>query len=393
MRHDAVIVGGGPAGMALARALMVRGMQVVVVGPQVPWTATYGAWRDDVEACDLGAPLDSLLQGAWPTVRVVGHRTHLLQRPYVVFDNGALHASLSSGLTVVHDVALSAEHSLDGTTLRLQSGAELHAQLVFDATGSGALLARRGSASGAQTAYGVIVPPSHHHLAHRVGVANDVFTLMDWSTPPTFLYAARFADGRVLLEETSLYATPPMQIDALRDRFVERFGGDGADGALSIERVNIPMGVPLPVRTTRVVGFGAAAGYVHPVTGYSLAASLRAADRVAHATAHQVAQGVRGGELAQAVWHAVWPAEFVRTRGWHDMGLDVLRSLPAAQLGKFFDAFFDLPPALCAAYLRIDSQPSEVRAAMLGVFRRVDTPMRLRLMSAPRALVRALAAR
>jgi lycopene beta-cyclase len=393
MRHDVVIVGGGPAGMALARTLMLRGADVLVVGPQAPWTATYGAWRDDVEACELGGPLDSLLQGAWPTVRVVGHRTHLLPRPYVVFDNIALRASLMNGITVVDDVVLSAEHSLDSTRLRLQSGAELHAQLVFDATGSGALLAHRGRSSGAQTAYGVIVPPSAQHLLQRATIVPDVFTLMDWSVPPTFLYAAQFADGRILLEETSLYSTPPMEIDALRDRFIERFDGDGVDNALSIERVNIPMGAPLPARTTRIVGFGAAVGYVHPVTGYSLAASLRAADRVAHATMELLEQGVQGGVLTQAVWRAVWPEEFVRTRGWHDMGLQVLRSLPPVSLGKFFDAFFDLPPALWSAYLRIDSQPHEVRAAMLGVFRRVDTAMRLRLMSSPRALVRALVAR
>ena len=393
MHHDVVIVGAGPAGMALARALLLRGANVAVVGPQSQWSATYGVWRDDVEACDLGAPLDTLIQGAWATVRVVGHRTHVLRRPYVVFDNAQLRSSLLNGITVVNDVVLGAEHELGSTRLRLQSGASMEARLVFDATGNGALLAHRGSATGAQTAYGVIVPSSAHHLVQRAAVAVDIFTLMDWSAPPTFLYAAQFADGRVLLEETSLYATPPMGIDALRDRFVQRFGGDGTGEALSVERVNIPMGAPLPARTTRIVGFGAAAGYVHPVTGYSLAASLRAADRVARTTTQLLALGMQGGDLAQAVWQEVWPAEFVRTRGWHDMGLHVLQSLPPTSLGKFFDAFFDLPPELWSAYLRIDSRPRDVRAAMLGVFGRLDTAMRLRLMSTPRALLRALAAR
>ena len=75
------------------------------------------------------------------------------------------------------------------------------------------------------------------------------------------------------------------------------------------------------------------------------------------------------------------------------MGLAVLRSMPPARIPHFFDAFFSLAPQRCAEYLRIDSQPAHVRAAMLGVFTRVDFATRLRLMAAPGALLRALVAR
>jgi len=83
----------------------------------------------------------------------------------------------------------------------------------------------------------------------------------------------------------------------------------------------------------------------------------------------------------------------VRARGWHEMGLAVLSSLPPRLIGGFFDAFFELPQSQWSAYLRIDSEPAEVRAAMLGVFRRVDMATRLALVAQPGALVRALGAR
>ena len=394
---DVAIVGGGPAGLALARALALQGVEPVVVAASTEWHATYGVWRDDVADCDLGGELDALVRGAWPTVRVVGQRQHLLQRPYVVFDNARLRSSLLAGVQVQHDTAVQAEHSTETTLLRLHSGATITARLVIDATGSGELLARRTPKGGAQTAYGLLLGAASEtgtaNVVGTSGVKPGVFTLMDWSTPPTFFYGAQFHDGRTLVEETSLYANPPRGLDDLRTRLAARLGVDATEQADSVERVHIAMGGSLPARTTRVVGFGAAGGFVHPVTGYSVAASLRAATRVANEIVQQLSRGTTGTDLSLAVWGAVWPKHLVRSRGWHDMGLAVLGSLPPRLIGGFFDAFFELPQAQWSAYLRIDTEPAEVRAAMLGVFRRVDMATRLALVAQPAALVRALGAR
>ena len=394
---DVAIVGGGPAGLALARALALQGVELVVVAARSEWYATYGVWRDDVADCDLGGEVDALVRGAWPTVRVVGKRQHLLQRPYVVFDNARLRSSLLAGVQVQHDTAVQAEHTTNTTSLRLHSGATITARLVIDATGSGELLARRTPTGGAQTAYGLLLgagtKTGSANVARTSGVEPGVFTLMDWSTPPTFFYGAQFNDGRTLVEETSLYANPPSGLDDLRTRLAVRLGVDATEQADSVERVHIAMGGSLPARTTRVVGFGAAAGFVHPVTGYSVAASLRAATRVANEIVQQLSRGTTGTDLSLAVWGAVWPKHLVRARGWHDMGLAVLSALPPRLIGGFFDAFFELPQAQWSAYLRIDTEPAEVRAAMLGVFRRVDMATRLALVAQPAALVRALGAR
>jgi len=365
----------------------------VVIAPPRTWHATYGAWRDDVDTCELGAPIAAVTRGQWSTVRVVGRREHRVARPYVVFDNDALRASLAANLSIVGSSVASVEHSLDASTVRIEDGTALVARLVIDATGNGEFLARTGRAIGAQTAYGLVVSDTTHESSKRFGIKPDVFTLMDWSTPPTFLYAAQFPDTRLLIEETSLYAEPPHEIDDLRRRLSARLGDDLTTAAVAVERVNIAMGAPLPSQSTRVVGFGAAAGFVHPVTGYSVAASLRAAPRVADAIRRALDERRSASELSQVVWSAVWPADLVRTRAWHDMGLAVLRALPPADTPKFFDAFFSLPIEQIAAYLRVDGDARVVRAAMLGVFRRVDNRLRLRLASQPGALLRALVAR
>jgi len=396
-RRDVAVIGGGPAGLAVAASLARRGLDTVVVAAEPEWHATYGAWRDDVAHCELGAPLDSVLRGAWPAVRVVGEREHMLQRPYVVFDNARLRASLAQGVHVHAATADAVLHDVETSTVRLRDGASITARLVIDATGGGAFLARRdparsGRAPGAQRAYGLYLSGTRRDLA-RMGIEAGVFTLMDWSTPPTFLYGAVFDGGEALVEETSLYADPPHDIDDLRERLAARLGTDASPEASRVERVHIPMGSALPARTTRTVGFGAAAGYIHPVTGYSVAASLRAAPRVAAAVQASMRQARHGSDLSLAAWASVWPAALVRTRAWHEMGLAVLRSLPADTIPEFFDAFFDLPRHVFADYLRIDSEPARVRAAMLGVFRSVQPRTRLRLMAQPAALLRALGAR
>jgi lycopene beta-cyclase len=262
---------------------------------------------------------------------------------------------------------------------------------VIDATGSGAFLAQHGRALGAQTAYGLALRGEEAPLG--LAELGDVFTLMVWSAPPTFLYSARFADGSMLVEETSLFAEPPHDIDDLRLRLARRLGSDLTSRATALERVHIAMGAELPSYTTRTVGFGAAAGYVHPVTGYSVAASMRAAPRVADAVKRALDGRVAAVERSRMVWDTVWPNDLLRTRAWHDMGLAVLRSLPREQIPSFFDAFFSLPIEQSRQYLRVDGDVRVVRAAMLGVFRRVDTRLRLRLASKPGALLRALGAR
>ena len=83
------------------------------------------------------------------------------------------------------------------------------------------------------------------------------------------------------------------------------------------------------------------------------------------------------------MWDAVWPRPARRTRQLHNHGLEVLLRLRPSELMSFFDAFFDLPVAMWAAYLRIDAPPGDVSRAMTAVLRRLPWPVRRRVLATP----------
>jgi lycopene beta-cyclase len=360
------VVGDGPAGLAIAAACRQLGMAVTVHGTGEAWHATYATWRDDVP--DLP---DSVFATLTDRVEVVGRRRHVIDRTYALFDNAALRAHLLDGLHVEHG-------RVDPHEL---ARAEPD-RVVVDATGA------VGSPAAWQTAHGVVlaeVPPA-------LDLPTDAVTLMDWRPagglrrsgghdgPPSFCYVVPVADGW-LVEETVLAANPAVAPEVLRDRLVSRLGPSGRavlDEAARVEGVRIPMGSRPRRGEGNLVPFGAAAGFVHPATGYSVAASLRAAPRVAHAIA-------AGADLSEAVW----PRAQLRARALHDYGLDALLRLDAAATAAFFDAFFELPQQRWADYLRVDTTPAAVAGVMRRVFWRAPWTVRRRLMAGdPRRLVR-----
>jgi lycopene beta-cyclase len=372
--HDVVVAGDGPAALALAAACSQLGLQVCAVGEGAPWTATYGTWVDEVPAYREALATTS------PIEVVVVDRRIALERHYGVFDNAALRACFASAPVVAARVA-GVRHHQWGSVVDTTDG-PLRARLVVDATGAvPALLSPRRGADRVprQTAYGLVLD----HRPESVGGAASV--LMDWRQPPgavgppTFLYVLALPDGRWLVEETSLARAQPVDADTLRLRLAARLGVDLTDRAEHVEHVSIPMAPGLPNRGQAVVGFGAAAGYIHPATGYSVAASLRAAPRVAQA----LVTAVRLDDPAQralAAWNAVWPADQRRARALHDYGLGVLLRMSAAELSGFFGAFFDLPTERWSAYLRVDTSASEVSRTMTTMFRAVPWHLRRRLL-------------
>lgn len=353
-------MGDGPAGLSLAAAARGAGLEVVVVGRGAPWVATYSTWRDEVVLPD------ECFASIVPGVAVHGHRHHDVERPYGILDNEALHRHLATGLPVVTATAERIVHLPWGSRVVTDAG-DVDARIVVDARGR-----RPGDGAATQTAYGVVV-------AERPAGGP---VLMDFrpagAGAPTFVYSVPVADGW-LIEETVLAARPPVPPTDLAPRLAARIG---APLALRTDLVTIPMGGPLPSRRGPVPAFGAAAGYVHPATGYSVAASLRAAPRVAAALASAAREGDRVDPAP--VWDAVWPAQLRRTRRLHDYGLEVLLRLDQDGLADFFDAFFDLPVDVWAPYLRIDATPREVSRTMTSVLRRLPRGTRRRVFVLPR---------
>lgn len=382
-RHDVVIAGDGPAARALGAECVATGLDVVVIGPDHPWTSTFGAWVDEVgEHADTFAAVSA--------TDVVAERRRRLDRSYGAFHNQRLRTSLDRAprlLTTVTRV----QHHLWGAAVDTADGSRLTARLVVDATGAGSLLDRRDAREVSfQTAYGLVLP-------ERPDVGGEASVLMDWRPPfegagePTFVYVLELGGGRWLVEETSLARRTPMPADELRARLARRLGVDLTDRAEHVEHVTIPMRPGLPSRLQPTVGFGAAAGYVHPATGYSVTASLRAAPRVASEIADVLATGVPPAEVSRRAWQAVWPADQRRARALHDHGQAALLQLGPGDVAAFFEAFFDLPSDVWGPYLRVDATTAQVSRAMAGVFSRVPWRLRGRLMATgPRAWRRLL---
>jgi len=380
---DVAIVGAGPAGLALAKSCSLRGLTVVVIGDSVPWTHTLGTWVDDLVPADDSGALAGCLHKRWPVVTVRGNIKHALQREYALFDNTALahvlapaHRLIATVQGVTRFEDHHAVHCVDGSTTS--------ARLVVDAGGArSTLLSRhRRGPTPVQSAYGVFTS------APNVVEPNS-FTMMDWSMSfdgqPTFLYSMDLGDGRALVEETSLVGPSDLPAEMLRQRLVERLGGVALDG--EVETVSIPMGGRLPSRSTTIVGFGAAGGFIHPVTGYSVAASLRAAPRVAQSVAQGLEAGLRGPALVEEIWRAVWPTDLLRTRALHDYGLSALRRFDAGRIATFFDSFFALPEPDWSEYLRIDTPSRRIAGIMTTFFASMPSGLRFTVAAtSPRAL-------
>lgn len=350
-----MIVGAGPAGWSLAAALRREGVDVTLVAPapHAPWPARYGAFVDELERVACPAAF------VWPdTVVRTDARTLRLGRAYASVDSEALRAKLvreAAGTRVVEDTVEIAPGVAKGRDV-------YRGDFVVDARGASA-----GEA--AQVAYGVDIPMP----ADVEGVDREAATLMDFTavddasetggpgaSEPTFLYALPRGD-RVFVEETSLVGRPPMSIDALRAKLARRLArlGLGLDDARDEERCLIWMDVPPPSRDVEVVPFGAAAGFVHPATGYSIVRTLEAAPAVAAAIA-------RGGGVEAAV-DAMWPVALRRARALQDAGRTLLMDLDKTDTARFFEAFFateDWP-----AYLAAGASDQAVARAMAAVFR------------------------
>lgn len=292
MGVDVVVVGGGPAGRALAGACGRLGLATTLVdpAPEAPWRATYGGWAAELP------PLPAGVIAARARGRAIALTAWELDREYAVLDCPALRAHLDEALTDVR--AGRVVQGVDGG-VALADGTVLRARIVVDAGGGRRALQR--SVPAQQSAFGVVV--DEVCAAPLVTPGSALF--MDWRAdhgepgPPTFLYGVPLGGGAVLLEETSLAARPALPMPVLKRRLLARLAAHGiAPGPdARAERVLFPLDQP----RHRALAFGAAAPLIHPATGFSVATSLRLAPDVAAALAGP-------GDPLAAARTVLWPA-------------------------------------------------------------------------------------
>ncbi len=388
MLHDVMVLGAGPAGFALAKALGARGLGVAIVDPRPgrPWPNRYGAWAD--ELADLG--LEGCARQEWASSELVLPEGEpiALPRRYVSVDGARLREVLDArggDVGFVTGKVVELRHGPEATEVRLQEGASPRARVVVDATGHGSRFVQREGPPGAawQIAYGI------EHSDVQGPYPPDRMRFMDWQSHgpadedarPTFLYAMPLRPGRWFFEETQLIGAPAMSVELLERRLAARLTRDGvrsfADPAAGIEHCRILMDPPLPRADQRVFGFGAAASLVHPATGYLLTRTLRAVEPVADTLAATLPQGPR--PAVRAAWDTLWPADRRDAASLLRFGARALAGMDRTQIGTFYRAFFSLGPEAWATYLAGDAPPGELARVMLEVFQAAPLGMRARL--------------
>ncbi|ALE83622.1 hypothetical protein XF36_11050 [Pseudonocardia sp. HH130629-09] len=403
-----LVLGGGPAGRALAAACAEAGLRTLLAdpAPERAWTATYCAWPEE-----LPPHLPATTVAARPEAVAVlpGGGTRALG-PYAVLDTAGLRAHLDArlaGVTVLPGRAAGDDVRPDGHRYRVRlrvpgdrggdggsSGGSsdtaprndatqvVDAALVVDATGAPSRL-RPGLAGGTeQTAWGVVVDERAAAPVVRPGEA----VFMDWRSPgphrpgwtdwPTFLYAVPYGDGTVLLEETSLARRPGLPLPELRDRLTARLAGAGVtvpDGA-PVERVRFPVDTPRGPR--HPVGFGAATPLVHPATGFSVAPALGLAPRLAAELARYLPHDPAAATTAAR--RLLWPRSARAVHRLRRHGLRTVLEMPPHLVPDFFDAFFAGRSG--RAFLTGRDDLTGTLAGMAGVFRAAPPAVRTRML-------------
>ncbi|MEJ5996771.1 lycopene cyclase family protein [Corynebacterium sp. H130] len=235
--YDMIILGLGPAGAYLGHRATARGLRVLGIDPVTTWSATYGGWVDEL----VDVPL---AHRCYPSVRF-GGLGYRLDREYGIVDSKAWREQLLDFevLRATGDV-LSANHVTAG-------GQEYMADVVVDA---------RGLAP---------TPPLQQALGWFLDDGPQ--TWMDFGTD-SFLYSFPTRNGH-LVEETYLAIDEPVAWEVLEDKLRKRFPDTEVRG---VERVSISLAghdSPGPA-----LGYGARAGFVNPISGFSLGTSISMAE-------------------------------------------------------------------------------------------------------------------
>ncbi|PNY82459.1 lycopene cyclase family protein [Deinococcus koreensis] len=371
---DVLIIGGGPAALALAAELCARQLSVRVVAPHAPtpFRPTYGAWLDA-----LPAWAQACAAQVWTDVRVyTGPKPTPLLRPYALLDNARLLRALLERageglhwtLGTVRTVDVDARGPGGAAVVHGAGGERWPARVVVDASGHGAVVNPLQFPGGPafQTAFGLVA------RFRRPPIAPGAMVWMDYRGPahpprlPTFLYAMHLGGDRYFVEETSLIARPAPDRGFLERRLRARLeeAGTPPHQTESSEWVAFPMNAAAPAPGP-VLAFGAAAGLVHPISGFQVSGALQDAPVVAQALAQALASGT---DAAQAGWDALWPPERRAARDLHLLGVRALLALPGDALPAFFQSFFRLGAPQWQAFLDPRTPTGPLARTMLQVF-------------------------
>ena len=412
---DVLVVGAGPAGLAIAAETAKKGLSVGLVAPDTPFVNNYGVWLDEfkdlgLEHCLLHKYDDALVwfddsdpASGTELGRPYGQVCRRRLRDHLLKECAAAGVKYLPGLvdfvrhgdveknelaevrgTIISDSDITAsEKKLIEEEANRGQQFTLNSRLVVAGTGHNRdmLSYEEGAPPGWQTAYGVEVRIPNHGFPVNKAVFMD-FRQSDpeamkeeqdegvWRVP-SFLYVLPVDKDVVFVEETCLVARVQVPFDELKRRLYRRMKRMGMEiveeDILEVEASWIPLGGTPPVAPQRTIAYGAAAGMVHPASGYSVVNSISKAPRVATA----MAEGLKeGGEIeaSRRAWEILWGAEPRRQIGFYQFGMELLMSLRIEQMRNFFSTFFALPTNLSRGFLGNRLSSSELIMFALTTF-------------------------
>jgi len=390
---EVLIVGAGPAGLALAAELGRRSIAVTVVERHLGrgWDRSYGAWAAALPAADFDPAIVARFER--PQVTFTNGDTLALEHAYVRFDTARLQAlleqrALAAGARLVPgDVAsLQAEPTAHVVALRDPGGRvqPMRARLVVNC--GGRALDDRTQPPAYQTAFGAWFEVASTPLASSAMSLMDLrraSACKDGLASDSFLYALPERPGVLFAQETVLASRRAASLSVLEARLLSRLRALGVVVRRQIqsERCLIPLGSALPAAGTPVLAFGAAAGLIQPSSGYSLARSLRLAPRLAEALATSLeARALPTQRIVDQAWATVWPVEARAAWHLHRYGLEALLRWHGGEIDAFWRAFFALPGDLVPRFLDGSLPAPDVARAMWRVFSRLPQRLRLHLL-------------
>lgn len=367
-----------------------------------PWPNHYGVWEDEFERVGLAHCATTRYRD---TSIYVDQQKTLVNRPYIRVDRVKLKETFvdrckKAGVIFVENKITNVQHTCDQWSevcVNGDEGRKMRARVIVDCTGH-ALQFTSGEGSNAfakpwqQAAYGIEATVKSYPFA------KDEMVLMDFRDDyatadmkqacderPTFLYVFPVDERRAFFEETSVIAQQAVSFEELKERLYARLAHEGVEveNVIEEEFSLIPMGGSLPKRG-RVVGFGGAAGLVHPATGYMVARTVRLADQVGAAIAKGLEEiGEEGSveRVAQMAWDETWNIEMLRQRDFLNFGSELLLSLGIEESRAFFNAFFRLPTDLWTRFLSYELDTPGRRAVFaLWFFAITTNDIRVRLL-------------
>jgi lycopene epsilon-cyclase len=435
---DILVVGCGPAGMALACELAERSAPTVkigLLGPDVPFVNTYGVWEDEFASLDLEHCLERVFDdavchfgdGPGGVVRV--------GRKYAKVDLNKLQDHLlgrceKAGVVFEEDVVESISDQKrkgkgsDSSIVQCKDGLEIKSRLTILASGaaSSKFLQYEDNvpAAGAQTAYGFEVELDggdassypfdrsamlfmdfrRHHtgiwegIAMHPGMTRALQKEFSWGTReevPSFLYAMYLGDNKAFFQETCLVAKDAMPFAVLKRRLESRMQALGVKvkSVLDEEWSYIPVGGPLPKPNQNVLAFGAAANMIHPASGYSLARSLKLAPKFAGdiVDIYESGNGKGGaagamewsGKASEEAWDRLWSDESRKCAAFHIFGMELLALMDVKSINDFFLSFFSLPDGLWKGFLSSSLDSNRLLFFALFMFAVSPVSMKARL--------------